>query len=248
MPVNVPVYAAALVAFAVLVLLLSVYVLFALLISFTLMGLILALQAARLGPTPQSELAALGTPEAVSKRLSASRRRLLYDQLVSAVFIGVTWGIFVSLRAPYPRWLGPGITYSSSTAPSFPTADLAAWSAALVAASVLLGALWYRYVQRRASYDALHRRVLTVGSAEPVTAGAPGEPPSPPACQFGEAYRFSIAPTGPRPGTQPDVHSGDLVRLRLTGLEGALPQSFTLCSRHRAALAMLAVYQGIDVA
>jgi hypothetical protein len=87
---NVPVYAVALFAFALLFLQFSAYLSYTLLLSFLVMDVVLGIQLASLRarvatapsrPTPASEGA---------DRWTEARKEALRDQAISAVFIAVT--------------------------------------------------------------------------------------------------------------------------------------------------------------
>jgi hypothetical protein len=93
---DVPLYALALVAFGILFLVVGMFLVWVLLICLILIFLYLAL---RYHPLPDSYPFGAG------------------DTLVTAIFVGVTWGIFTLLgpKSPIPL-IGSGLTYTSSTA------------------------------------------------------------------------------------------------------------------------------------
>jgi hypothetical protein len=92
---DVPLYALALIVFAVLYLALAVYLAFAIVIALIVMFTYLALRYGDLGKNYPYGLT---------------------DSLVTATFIGVTWGIFTYLAQKNPiPFIGSGLTYSSST-------------------------------------------------------------------------------------------------------------------------------------
>jgi glucan phosphoethanolaminetransferase (alkaline phosphatase superfamily) len=93
---DVPLYALALVAFGILYLVVGMFLIWVLLICLILIFLYLVL---RYHPLPDSY------PFGAS------------DTMVTAIFVGVTWGIFTLLapKNPIPL-IGSGLTYTSSTA------------------------------------------------------------------------------------------------------------------------------------
>lgn len=92
---DVPLYALALVVFAVLYLALAVYLAFAIIVSLFIMFTYLALRYGDLGKNYPYGLT---------------------DSLVTATFIGVTWGIFTYLAQKNPiPFIGSGLTYANST-------------------------------------------------------------------------------------------------------------------------------------
>jgi predicted signal transduction protein with EAL and GGDEF domain len=93
--VDVPLYAIALVVFALLYLAIGVFLAFTLIIALVVMFSYLAI---RHGSLPENYPHSLG------------------DTLITVIFIGVTWGIFVFLAPKNPiPFIGHGFTYTSST-------------------------------------------------------------------------------------------------------------------------------------
>lgn len=91
---DVPLYAIALVVFAVLYLGIGVFLAYTLVITLIIMFLYLAM---RYGKLPDNYPSGLG------------------DSLITIIFIGVTWGIFTFLapKSPIP-FIGTGLTYTAS--------------------------------------------------------------------------------------------------------------------------------------
>lgn len=92
---DVPLYAIALVVFAVLYLGIGVFLAYALAITLIIMFLYLAI---RHGKLPENYPHGLG------------------DTLITIIFIGVTWGIFAYLAPKNPiPFVGKGLTYTAGT-------------------------------------------------------------------------------------------------------------------------------------
>lgn len=93
---DVPLYAIALVVFAVLYLGIGVFLAYTLIITLIIMFLYLAL---RHGSLPENYPHGLG------------------DTMITVIFIGVTWGIFTYLapKSPIP-FVGKGFTYTTNSA------------------------------------------------------------------------------------------------------------------------------------
>jgi hypothetical protein len=100
---DVPVYALALFAFALLYLALSVFLAYALIITLVL---VFAYLATRYGKLPEAYPYGRG------------------DTAITIIFVGITWGIFAFLgpKNPIP-FVGQGLTYA---APSFPLSSVVA--------------------------------------------------------------------------------------------------------------------------
>lgn len=91
---DVPLYALALVVFAVLYLAIGVFLAFALIISLVVMFLYLTLRY---------------------NRMPDDYPHGLKDTMITTTFIGVTWGIFVFLAPKNPiPFIGSGLTYTTS--------------------------------------------------------------------------------------------------------------------------------------
>jgi hypothetical protein len=106
---DVPLYALALVLFAVLYLAIGVFLAFTLIITLIVMFAYLSI---RYGKMPENYPNGLG------------------DTLITVAFIGVTWGIFTFLAPKNPiPFIGNGLIYNSSTT--------VAWSSLLAIALVL---------------------------------------------------------------------------------------------------------------
>lgn len=95
-PLDVPLYVVALLSFAILYLVLGVFLVFALFITLIFLFLYLALRYGNLAENyPQG----------------------FGDVMITIIFIGVTWAIFVLFGPKNPvEFVGSGLTYTSSTA------------------------------------------------------------------------------------------------------------------------------------
>ena len=115
---DVPLYAIALAVFAVLYLVMGVFLAFTLIIAFIILFLYLAI---RYGNVPQNYPHTLG------------------DVLITVIFTGVTWGIFVYLgpKNPVP-FIGSGRTFNATAV--VPIASIVEVSLALVIVFLIIGA------------------------------------------------------------------------------------------------------------
>ena len=115
---DVPLYAIALAVFAVLYLVMNVFLAFTLVIAFIVLFLYLAI---RYGNVPQNYPHTLG------------------DVLITVNFTGVTWGIFVYLgpKNPVP-FVGDGLTFNPTTI--LPFASIIEVSLALIIVFLVIGA------------------------------------------------------------------------------------------------------------
>lgn len=115
---DVPLYAIALAVFAVLYLVMNVFLAFTLVIAFIVLFLYLAI---RYGNVPQNYPHTLG------------------DVLITVIFTGVTWGIFVYLgpKNPVP-FVGSGLTFNPTTI--LPVASIIEVSLALIIVFLVIGA------------------------------------------------------------------------------------------------------------
>ncbi len=115
---DVPLYALALVAFGILYLVVGMFLVWVLLICLILVFLYLAL---RYHPLPD------GYPFGAG------------DTLITAIFVGVTWGIFTLLapKNPIPL-IGNGLTYTSATA--VPYSSIIGITILLLVGFLLIGA------------------------------------------------------------------------------------------------------------
>jgi hypothetical protein len=115
---DVPLYAIALILFAVLYLGIGVFLAYVLLITLIVMFLYLAV---RWGNVAENYPHGLG------------------DTMITVIFIGVTWGIFTYLAPKNPiPFVGIGLTYTSST--SFHLLPFAAISLVLIVVFLTIGA------------------------------------------------------------------------------------------------------------
>ena len=240
---NVPVYAAALVAFALLFLVFSAYLSYTLLLSFFAMDGVLGIQLASL----RSRVAtASSRPTSASEgadRWTEARKEALRDQAISAVFIAVTWGIFSELSTKPPGWIGPGLAPPGAPVPPVAPALLFGSVAAVLAAAAVTAALWYLYALRSAPFLARRLDSVLVGSPQPLKVGPGGRPDPGEACEFAEAFAYAVGPGGPALRRGEDLHSGTLLRLGVRGAGGGLTREFVLCAAHRSAFVRLDLYR-----
>jgi hypothetical protein len=160
---NVPVYTVALVAFALLYLAFSVFLLWTLIITFILMATVLAAQATWYGRADRGSETGPGPSERRPARRAEASKGTLMDGLITAIFIGVTWGIFAYLPPNPAPWAGTGLIERSGVASTLSQTDLAGGIALLGGVVMLTGWLWYRRDLRYAAYRAAHHRPMVVG-------------------------------------------------------------------------------------
>ncbi len=228
---NLPVYASALVAFAVLVIGVGLVLPLAVAISLVVIAAVLAAEIAVRSRAERSEgLAAL-----TEERRRAATRSVVADEAVTVVFIGVTWGIFW-LIAHGPR----GAQYAHLGALGIPgigpLPPTALEAIAAVAAGGVVAGLYAREITARAGAWAVRppslARVSPRAAAENAPAGTSGS-----GCEFGAAYRFRTGGRIPPVLSRPADHTGPAREIALPGPSGGGSRSFRVCEAHREVLA-----------
>lgn len=241
---NVRVYAVALVAFALLYLWLSAFLVWALIITLLLMSAELAVEVAWYGSANRRAAPGPGSPEARAERRSEAEKLNLGDELITAIFIGVTWGIFSQLPANPAPWVGAGLFYHLGMTSGSATAELAETGALLAGLIVLTAGLWYSRARRYGVYRAEHYRSIIVGHAAIPPTSPDGVPAGPETCRFSDAYQFVMGPGAPPPRVLPFVHSGTILEVTLNGRTESLPRVFPICTPHRTVFVRLELYVG----
>jgi hypothetical protein len=222
---NVPLYAVALLVFALAYLWFFVFLAFALLLALSGMAAILAIELGfarrRLRGEPMPGVA----PAAIEPLREQAAKELRRDEAVTAIFITVTWGIFWGLN-PLEPYLGRGLTDPSASASSAPPTELWVVTAAWILVAALVGAVGY--ARFRVETERRARRLVPPPS-EPAPLGT--------ACEFERGLRLAMLPTetirmlvGPVP--EPDDPDVRLYRIR--EFAGAPVVIVALCARHQA--------------
>jgi hypothetical protein len=227
---NVPLYAVALIVSATLYLEFSVFLLIALAAALLGMAIVLAIQLARFRHGRATEsVHRVADPDWIAARVKA-RRSSLRDSLITAVFIGITWGIFANIAPRNAQLMGRGWTYPSPAGGSDPLIEQTALLVVLVLLIALVGALWYLY--------GINSAESKIGRWRPpmIESVPPGDVVS---CEFAEAYHFAVTDKAPPRMDAPALHSGDIRFFTLLSPSGQLPRRFPICRGHSAVFVQL---------